>query len=376
MPSTWESSSSICEHEATPVQEPAALDRGTTLQRALAESIASGTFADVRFYLFTNRSQSRRVGNPRALYASSAVLSAASPYLSGLLAGASTESNDAASNDGFPLNDIPWTDTYDYDSDSDLDDEDSDSDETCSVSSAQLSASLANVAADKGIDVESGSTTPARSPNISLNAHPIRTIVLRDFALVTWQWAVLSMYSIPVAFAPLKSQGPRYRSEERAQYKENFPHRPPPCSPKSMYRLADKLGLETLKHQAFNDLMSKLSVDNIHQEVFSTFSARYSEVLDQQVKAYGEFPTKPLPALQKKVDRIAAGQMPHAGPAVMAMLKAWIAVSRGDNHEAEKEPETPLLQSALDSPSCFGAWAADSPPAKCASGLKKKKVKR
>ena len=67
---------------------------------------------------------------------------------------------------------------------------------------------------------------------------------------------------------------------------------PPECSPKSMYRLADEvglsiytfgtpgnlnlsqLGLTELKKLAMEDIKTKLSSDNILVELFSTFTWR------------------------------------------------------------------------------------------------------
>ena len=49
------------------------------LHAALNDSIVSGKFIDTKFYVFSCRNQSGRVGTPKALFANSRVL-AAVPY--------------------------------------------------------------------------------------------------------------------------------------------------------------------------------------------------------------------------------------------------------------------------------------------------------
>ena len=48
---------------------------------ALTESITSGTFVDTKFYVFSRRDASGRVGSPRSLYCNSRVLDTV-PYFS------------------------------------------------------------------------------------------------------------------------------------------------------------------------------------------------------------------------------------------------------------------------------------------------------
>ena len=49
------------------------------LHAALNDSITSGRFIDTKFYVFSRKNQSGRVGTPKALFANSHVL-AAVPY--------------------------------------------------------------------------------------------------------------------------------------------------------------------------------------------------------------------------------------------------------------------------------------------------------
>ncbi|KAJ6501763.1 hypothetical protein DFH09DRAFT_944627 [Mycena vulgaris] len=73
---------------------------------------------------------------------------------------------------------------------------------------------------------------------------------------------------IKISFSPLQSEGSKELDAEG-----------PVCSAKSMYRLADKLGLEELKSCALEYLCSRLSEDNILHEVFSSFTSMYGPVV-------------------------------------------------------------------------------------------------
>lgn len=54
-----------------------------SLQMALADSVLHGSFADVKFSLFSRRLRNGRVGRPCSVYANSDILKAASPYFHG-----------------------------------------------------------------------------------------------------------------------------------------------------------------------------------------------------------------------------------------------------------------------------------------------------
>ena len=106
---------------------------------ALNDSITSGTFVDTKFYVFSRREASGRVGSPQALYCNSRVLDTI-PYLSTceqqklcdfthltvwseVFSGGFSEGQTRDINGGFPSDSHPYTEDYDYPSDSDLEDE-------------------------------------------------------------------------------------------------------------------------------------------------------------------------------------------------------------------------------------------------------------
>lgn len=61
---------------------------------------------------------------------------------------------------------------------------------------------------------------------------------------------------------------------------------PRPVSAKSVYRLADKLGLPALKLRAYNHIIYWLKPDNIPAEVFSRFSCTFEDVRKVQVALF------------------------------------------------------------------------------------------
>ena len=108
---------------------------------ALKESVTSGTFVDTKFYVFSRREASGRVGLPRALYCNSRVLDTV-PYFSTckwrgpcdvsyltalhcfeVFSDGFSEGQQRDINGTFPSDSHPYTEYYDYLSDSDLEEE-------------------------------------------------------------------------------------------------------------------------------------------------------------------------------------------------------------------------------------------------------------
>ncbi|KAH9922246.1 uncharacterized protein B0H18DRAFT_1185478 [Fomitopsis serialis] len=104
------------------------------------------------------------------------------------------------------------------------------------------------------------------------------------------------LYTGVVVFAPLKSRGEIARKKFITEYKAKNPHRPRPCSCKSMYDLA---------HQ-----------DNIVAEIFTEFASRYGEVKDMELRTlkehWGELKgTEQISQILRKVVR---GELPMLRP--------------------------------------------------------------
>ncbi|TFY58912.1 hypothetical protein EVJ58_g6109 [Rhodofomes roseus] len=236
------------------------------LERALKQSLHSPTFLDVKFFAFSRRSYlgdgSIRVDRPQHVLAISSVLKQ-TDYFENLLSGGFAESNavrvpiDAP----FPDDRAPFSDEYDYDSDSDLDDEEApDSDMDIVKIHSQGEGSVAG---------PSGSN----SGNLAYGGVQCQQIIITDVAYLTWRAFVFYLYFGKVNFLPLKSTQDEDRAAEleRALNNENAV---PPCSPKSMYRLAEKYGIVELQTLAYEAIRIRLSTKNIVQEVFSRFTSR------------------------------------------------------------------------------------------------------
>ncbi|KAI0700040.1 hypothetical protein C8T65DRAFT_658475 [Cerioporus squamosus] len=140
-------------------------------------------------------------------------------------------------------------------------------------------------------------------------------VVVRDVAYSTYRAALYYIYTDMILFAPLSSSflgtstpsavahqgssvvstpaalpseappfsgsvvvGPRSRREWIAEWERTNPGRIRPPSAKSVYRLAEQLGLQDLKERAFQHIMKSLTVDTVVHEVFSAFSAAFENV--------------------------------------------------------------------------------------------------
>ncbi|KAL6300195.1 hypothetical protein BKA93DRAFT_829264 [Sparassis latifolia] len=304
---------------------------------ALGDSLLGRNFTDVRFYLFSQRLQSGRVGTPREVYANSDVLKAASPYFESLLATVLAESNDGTQPES-PSDRLLSTDSYAYELDSDIDEED---DGDPHDDSGDISRALSQHDAPDGGTLSSqqdlailpnGSAPLSPTSNVTVPAagSPLRTIVIPDAAFITWQSLVFYLYTGTVSFAPLRSQGLQVRMVEKEQHSRKFPRRPPLCSPKSMYRLADKLGIDQLKELAAADIRTKLSADNILDELFSSFTNQHPQILDAERDFFCDrcLNVDIIPALIQKLNTVAGGHLPHAGAVLTSLFRAWITMAQ------------------------------------------------
>lgn len=314
-----------------------------TLESALAASVSDGTFVDVELSLFSRRLAAGKVGHPRPVYANSAVLKRASSYFHGLLEGGFVEGDVYAGSPSFPTS----TDEYDYESDSDLEDDgidETDVENEREVARGSEDAPPSPQAGDetrKGKEIARPHSTPARE-----TSRPgLRRVMIKNSAFNTWQWVIVYMYTGQVVFAQLKSQGLDDRASHRAQYRSNFPNHPLPCSPKSMYRLADILGLDDLKTRAIADFETKLSMANIYTELFTKFSSRNDAILHAGITFFEDhcMDTSALPPLQRKLELISAGDFTHGVPVVLSLFNACISINKKKktSPSASKPPKAP-----------------------------------
>ncbi|KAF7324126.1 hypothetical protein MKEN_00635000 [Mycena kentingensis (nom. inval.)] len=310
---------------------PIALPRslGTGLQRVLVDSMAGKDMVDLKFYLFSRRKGFREVTCPKHVYARAALLEGHSDCLDSIISGGDgfgesavvdlhnhTKPGDAASE-------------YDYMSDSDLDEEEQ-SPEIGAVGASQDVSSSPPVMPPISEDLGSGISAPAAEAAAAAAppngmARPGRVIPVGGTAYKTWNALIFYLYTNKISF----TQNPSPIQEI------------PTCSAKSMYRLADKLGLEPLKALAFTAVKAHLTTENIVREVFSTFTCMYSEVQEAQVT----FALDNFEAIQGELDamleRVCQGEYPAATDVLRRLVKGRNASPRPWSSVGLFGPRTP-----------------------------------
>jgi len=88
---------------------------------------------------------------------------------------------------------------------------------------------------------------------------------------------------------------------------------PPPCSPKSIYVLAKLLGIQPLYDSAFADIKSKVSVDNVVDEVFSWVTAGHKDIQEMQFDLLNSNPKNPktIALMKENIGHISDGSLSH-----------------------------------------------------------------
>lgn len=146
---------------------------------------------------------------------------------------------------------------------------------------------------------------------------------VRDVAYKTWLALASYFYTGSVAFSRLRSTA---AGKKRETIVPPMPHDPPLCSPKSMYRLADKYGLHDLKKLSLENIRSQLTADNIVPELFSRFTSRYAEVRDLEVKLLSTtfVRTHAIASMSDWMTELAEGRLPHSGGVMMAFILSLV----------------------------------------------------
>ncbi|PCH43560.1 hypothetical protein WOLCODRAFT_164544 [Wolfiporia cocos MD-104 SS10] len=288
---------------------PPSLDH---VSRALKESLFTPTFLDVKFFAFSRRSfpddATFRVDRPQHVLGISSVLRR-TDYFDKLLSGGFSEATaQRVSLDApFPEDQPPYSDDYDYESDSDLEDEE--------IVDVDLDEAGSSTYRGKRRALTEG---PSSTSTHSYAGH-CQQIVIKDVAYHTWRALIFYLYTGKVYFLPLKSEGEQQRAAEleRALGEEQSV---PPCSPKSMYRLAEKYGITDLQDLAFEAIRSKLSTRNIVAEVFSRFTSRYDRIREIEINYLCANYVDVSASLASMTERIVQGEFPHAAEALKTVL--------------------------------------------------------
>ncbi|KAF9785437.1 hypothetical protein BJ322DRAFT_830823 [Thelephora terrestris] len=149
---------------------------------------------------------------------------------------------------------------------------------------------------------------------------PVRAVlVVGSFS--AWKSLFFYRCTDEILFAPLKSQG----VDSRLKYiRENTVEAaPPPCSPKSIYVLANLLEIKPLCDTALADIKSKVTLDNVVDEVFSWVTAAEEKIMEMESEIF--IPNLKDPKLiglvSDNIGRIADGSSPHGAGALKLGLK-------------------------------------------------------
>ncbi|KAK0437320.1 hypothetical protein EV421DRAFT_2038264 [Armillaria borealis] len=315
---------------------------------------------DLKFMVYTRISPRGRIDFPKAIFASSVLVEGYTAYLDKYInTGASLVDLDSDDHE-----DTVW-DGYDYDADSDFDFDDTNLDtvdiDARMTPTTDFDFDTFEPAYEEPFSsnhppstpTESPMLFPPRSPPLARTApvspldadtalqkqrmpsslfsrgddihgtgvqRPARlgTIwYVKDTAYTTWKALLTYLYTQEISFASLKSNGTSRTADKDA------------CSPKSMYRLAVKAGLGSLKELAFENIRSQLTPSNIVAEVFSKFTHRYPEILDMEVRYLLEQFTDPLvyPQWERKMEEVGRGACPQ-GASVVNRVMRWTLLDR------------------------------------------------
>ncbi|KAF9779806.1 hypothetical protein BJ322DRAFT_343003 [Thelephora terrestris] len=303
---------------------------------ALNESIASGTFIDTKFHVFSHRGASGRVTSPRSLYCSGHVLNTV-PYFSTLFSDGFLEGQTRNIDEEFPSDSFPYIDYYDYLSDSDLEDEE-EGEEPAEDGKPELPLGTQDLHSETS--PAANPPRPSRDMCDSVESHHThengsvrmgRVAIIRDMAAVTFEAMMYYLYTGEVIFAPFSSD-PRHELHAGARSGDWNAAKPPSPSAKSIYRLADKYDIPTLKERAKTFIHENLEYCDIVDEVFSSFSLSFPEILSVQasrlVSKMKEESTKGTESDTRRQlrDKIASLSPLELGRATDALVMIWNGV--------------------------------------------------
>ncbi|KAG6888189.1 hypothetical protein C0995_009968 [Termitomyces sp. Mi166 len=285
------------------------------LHSAVAQLLQGEDIGNVKFGLFTRR-KGHDVTNPNIIFANSSLLHGENAFL--------TNHNDSVVN----ARDLETQifNAYDYMSDSDLEsDDDPDADDFGDLDSEVLSL------------LGGAATRPKEAKAIRRTLDDEeRVILIRDTAFATWKALVFYLYTKEIHFKPLISS----RNAEASDHHIT-------CSPKSMYRLATKIGSEELQLLSLEAIIHDISENNIIEELFSHFTSMYPEIQQAEVNAL--IPLLEQPAVAEKLlsemESVVTKGMPHYGAIIATIVRrAVLGVRRGKVEPGETSQQAALRE--------------------------------
>ncbi|KAH7905852.1 hypothetical protein BJ138DRAFT_1118101 [Hygrophoropsis aurantiaca] len=158
------------------------------------------------------------------------------------------------------------------------------------------------------------------------------TIRVNGVALKTLKALIYHCYTTEIFFSPLKSAVAE--KDQKLDPDRIY------CSPKSMYRLADKIGSTKLKKLALQSIRSSLSKNNVVHEIFSPFTSRYPEVLkiELDVLVLHLDDSEVFQALSDKLVVVSSGGIPYSHEILIDLMRRL-----GDLTQPRAPPSVPPI---------------------------------
>ncbi|KAF7293910.1 hypothetical protein HMN09_01187300 [Mycena chlorophos] len=286
------------------------------IEDVLRQTTQGRSVVDIKFYAFNRRAGEGRVTDPAPVFAKASLLEGYSDSLDDLISGSGFSEGQVVELGRHEI-DPTIVEEYDYSSDSDLEDEDGDSSPARAVStripfpetqtlleasgSGSSSSAQAIEAAESSISdsltLAMGRAIIIRGTAGTLMSRVVPCPAPRGTAFKTWKALIYYLYTNKITFSSTSGKAVATISDA--------------CSPKSMYRLADKLGLENLKAHSLEAIETRLSTKTVVRETFSAFTSYYAEIQDAHIVFLLERYADIEDDLDSMLVRVAAGEFPH-----------------------------------------------------------------
>ncbi|KAF9650018.1 hypothetical protein BDM02DRAFT_3128015 [Thelephora ganbajun] len=178
---------------------------------------------------------------------------------------------------------------------------------------------------EKDVNVESdcegdSPTVKNETPTTKEKEEPTRAVLITG-SFSAWKSLFFYRCTDTILYAPLKSQGVDSRLNHIHQ--NTVAASPPPCSPKSIYVLANLLGIQPLCDSAFEDIKNKVSLNNVVEEVLSWVTAGQEKIMEMQCELLisNLRDQKTIRLVKENIGHISDGSSSHCGGALKLGLK-------------------------------------------------------
>lgn len=182
----------------------------------------------------------------------------------------------------------------------------------------------------KADEEPSPSATPTEDHDTEMNIedpNPFKEqkavdILVTGAATRTWEALLFYLHTGFVEFAPLSSHGDQ-RSSFLRDFKLRSVRQCPPCSCKSLYRLACQFDLEALQECCLQHLQWQLNAKVVIEEVFTEFASKHTKVRNLLIKYLVDSPGELVNSLafQAKLGEVTNGNYPNAGKTVAEIFQ-------------------------------------------------------